>query len=216
MADEIRDFKGVWITKEVWLDTRLNALDKIILTEIDSLDQGDRGCFASNKYIADFCQCSETKVSKSISLLIKLGYVYVQSFDGRQRELKSRLSNNAIQPCKKDKADKQKMQESNIDNKTFNSTNIERGETPKRKRFVPPTLEEVKEYCLERKNNVDPQRFINYYTSNGWMVGKNKMKDWKAAVRTWEKNGFDNNKKTYGENGIAIDQNAVDDLADIF
>ena len=42
------------------------------------------------------------------------------------------------------------------------------------------------------------------------------MKDWKAAVRTWEKNGFDNNKKTYGENGIAIDQNAVDDLADIF
>ena len=54
------------------------------------------------------------------------------------------------------------------------------------KRFAPPTVDEVREYCLERGNHVDPQRFVDYYTSNGWMVGKNKMKDWKAAVRTWE------------------------------
>jgi len=58
----------------------------------------------------------------------------------------------------------------------------------KAKRFVPPTHTEVMRYCLERKNNVDPDRFIDHYTSNGWLVGKNKMKDWKAAVRTWEKN----------------------------
>lgn len=57
----------------------------------------------------------------------------------------------------------------------------------KTKRFTPPTLEEVTDYCWERKNQVDPQRFVDYYTANGWMVGKNKMKDWKAAVRTWEK-----------------------------
>ena len=57
---------------------------------------------------------------------------------------------------------------------------------PTRKRFVPPTVDEVREYCFERGNSVDPQRFVDYYTSNGWMVGKNKMKDWKAAVRTWE------------------------------
>lgn len=54
------------------------------------------------------------------------------------------------------------------------------------KRFTPPTVEQVQEYCWERDNCVDPQRFVDYYTSNGWMVGKNKMKDWKAAVRTWE------------------------------
>ena len=60
----------------------------------------------------------------------------------------------------------------------------------KRKRFVPPTLEEVQAYCYERNNGVDAERFIDYYTSNGWLVGKNKMKDWKAAVRTWERNGF--------------------------
>lgn len=121
MAENERDFKGVWIPKVVWLDTRLNALDKVILTEIDSLDCGEKGCYASNKYIADFCQCSETKVSKSISLLIKLGYLYVQSFDGRQRELKSRLANLTSQPCKKDKAELQNMQESNTSNNTVNN-----------------------------------------------------------------------------------------------
>ena len=54
------------------------------------------------------------------------------------------------------------------------------------KRFTPPTVDEVRAYCKERGNGVDPQRFVDYYSSNGWMVGKNKMKDWKAAVRTWE------------------------------
>lgn len=54
------------------------------------------------------------------------------------------------------------------------------------KRFVPPSVDEVRDYCQERGNNVDPQRFVDYYSSNGWMVGKTKMKDWKAAVRTWE------------------------------
>lgn len=53
--------------------------------------------------------------------------------------------------------------------------------------FIPPTLEEVTAYCQERNNNVDPERWFNYYTSNGWKVGKNPMKDWKAAVRTWER-----------------------------
>ena len=63
----------------------------------------------------------------------------------------------------------------------------------KAKRFTPPTLDEVTAYCHERGNNVDPQHFIDYYTSNGWLVGRNKMKDWKAAVRTWERNGYSSN-----------------------
>ena len=103
-------------------------------------------------------------------------------------------------------------------------------------RFTPPTLEDVGAYCLERKNNVDPERFIDYYTSNGWLVGKTKMKDWKAAVRTWEKNGYSNcNKSNSGTSqlvtingkdyeykngkyyvphgcGIAVDPYAEDDL----
>lgn len=54
-------------------------------------------------------------------------------------------------------------------------------------RFKPPTLEEVGRYCAERDNLVDAQKFVDHYTSNGWRVGKNPMKDWRAAVRTWER-----------------------------
>lgn len=58
----------------------------------------------------------------------------------------------------------------------------------KEKRFAPPTLQEVKDYCLKMGyTHVDAERFIDYYTSNGWMVGKNRMKDWKAAVRNWDR-----------------------------
>lgn len=56
---------------------------------------------------------------------------------------------------------------------------------PPRTRFSPPTVEEVHAYCKEKGYAVDPQRFVDYYTSNGWKVGKNPMKDWKAAVRNW-------------------------------
>ena len=56
------------------------------------------------------------------------------------------------------------------------------------KRFIPPTVDEVRAYCEARGNNVDPQKFVDYYSSNGWRVGRNPMRDWKAAVRsTWEK-----------------------------
>ena len=65
----------------------------------------------------------------------------------------------------------------------------------KTKRFIPPSLEDVQSYCLERGNSVDAERFIDYYTANGWMVGKNKMKDWKAAIRTWERSGFSHQKQ---------------------
>lgn len=59
-------------------------------------------------------------------------------------------------------------------------------ETITKERWTSPTLEDVKTYCLERKNKVDPDKWHSWYTANGWKVGKNPMKDWRAAVRTWE------------------------------
>ena len=72
--------------------------------------------------------------------------------------------------------------ESNINN-INNISQLTKGPA----RFRPPTLEEVAAYCKERDNRVDPSRFLAYYESNGWRVGRNPMKDWKAAVRTWER-----------------------------
>ena len=67
---------------------------------------------------------------------------------------------------------------------------------PRAQRFRPPTLEEVSAYCRERGNSVDAQRFIDYYTANGWRVGKNPMRDWKAAVRTWERGEQNGDNRT--------------------
>ena len=62
-------------------------------------------------------------------------------------------------------------------------------DTTKRKRFTPPTVEEVRQYCQERKNGIDAERFIDYYTARGWELKQGqKIKDWKACIRTWERN----------------------------
>lgn len=61
------------------------------------------------------------------------------------------------------------------------------------KSFRPPTVEEVKEYCLKRKNSVNPTDFVNHYNANGWMRGKTKIKCWKSCVHTWEKNSIKTN-----------------------
>ena len=68
------------------------------------------------------------------------------------------------------------------------------------KYFNKPTILDIKDFCLERNNNIDPNSFFNYYESKGWMIGKNKMKDWKAAVRTWE---LRENKQTYKKTGTS-------------
>ncbi|EHQ41513.1 Uncharacterised protein [Myroides odoratus] len=85
----------------------------------------------------------------------------------------------------------------------FDSVELEAEESFQKKvarktRFSKPTVEEIHEYCFERNNGIDAQRFFDHYESNGWMVGKTKMKDWKAAVRTWERNS---NNKNQNQNG---------------
>ena len=65
----------------------------------------------------------------------------------------------------------------------------------KEKNFKKPTIKEIEDYCKERNNNIDPNHFYDFYESKNWYVGKNKMKDWKACVRTWERNSFSNKGK---------------------
>lgn len=72
-------------------------------------------------------------------------------------------------------------------NTTNNINNINNSNNNNIGRFTPPTVEEVAAYCQERGNSISPEAFIDYYSSRGWMIGKNKMKDWKATVRNWER-----------------------------
>ena len=82
--------------------------------------------------------------------------------------------------------------------------------TTKRKRFEKPTLSQITQYCLERNNNVNAEQFYDYYESNGWKVGKNAMKDWKACVRTWERNCYDKPIKKKNNK-----QDALNDMRDL-
>ena len=64
---------------------------------------------------------------------------------------------------------------------------VDESTQPKAKKFIKPTIEEVRDYCTSRENSVDAEKFYDYYEAVGWKLGKNPMKDWKAAIRTWEK-----------------------------
>ena len=94
--------------------------------------------------------------------------------------------------------------------KVNNIGDIPQAESPpsakKRTVFKPPTIEEVRAYCLERGNSVDAERWHNHYRSNGWMVGKTKMVDWKAAVRTWERNGYDRDRRPAATSDPELDK----------
>ena len=85
--------------------------------------------------------------------------------------------------------------------------------TEKKERFKAPTVEEVQEYCTERGNNIDAQHFVDYYSARGWMLGKNHIKDWKACVRTWERNDSfkpqkhnEQPEKKYDQNGYESEE----------
>lgn len=82
-----RDFKGVWIPKEIWLNDKLSLLEKVLLVEISSLDNEEH-CIASNEYLASFCGCSESSVTKAIKKLKKLELLEEIAFDGRIRKLR--------------------------------------------------------------------------------------------------------------------------------
>lgn len=80
--------------------------------------------------------------------------------------------------------------EEQVSNRLLTANKNDKNEKNEKNSFTPPSAVDVLYYCKERKNNVDAETFIAFYQSKGWMVGRNKMKDWKACVRTWEKSSL--------------------------
>ncbi len=124
----------------------------------------------------------------------------------RQRERQKLLASDGHVTITGSHATEEEREE-DLDIKNKNNNMGDPADAPERKRstrkpFIPPAVEEVRAYCTERGNSVDAEAFVDFYASKGWMIGKNKMKDWKAAVRTWEqgdkrkgvKNGGGNRK----------------------
>jgi len=183
----IRDFKGVWIPREIWLNQNISWMEKLFLTEINSLDN-EQGCFASNDYFAEFFYLSRQRCSQIIGSLVKKGMLS-RKYEREGKMVKRRVLNildTGIKNINKGyqiylPGYQENYQDNNTTNNTVNKKNVGRV-------FTPPSLQEVKEYLQYLKETrIDAQEFIDFYASKGWMVGKNKMVDWKAAVRTWIK-----------------------------
>ena len=138
-----------------------------------------------------------------------------KSLDNFVDEYGAAITKQAILDAKKQGKSHIKYVEGVLKNKMLEE-NIP-ANNPKRKRFVKPTLSQITQYCLERNNNVNAEQFYDYYESNGWKVGKNSMKDWKAAVRTWERSEYrkTNFKKNSKEDAINVVNNLMNKLGGV-
>lgn len=161
--DYPRDFKGIWIPKEIWLDENLTAIDKIIFSEINSLDVEDSdGCYASNEYLASFCKCGVTKVSTSISKLTDLGYIKLVKTDGRKRWLKTCLSKNERQAFKNRKPDIQKQKQRNIPSNRDDKNSIKHASPDKSGEDninIYASFPEEKEVCAKKQSRYIPDDY---------------------------------------------------------
>ena len=179
-----RIVKGIWIPIEIWQNRSLSWNEKILLMEIDSFTAKDRECYISNEYIAELLGVSVSWASKCLSHLLDLGLVRVVKFDGRKRYVESTIQFNAD-------LNESSMQDGITVQHTDNNEyiNINNNSLYKKgsSRFQKPTIEEIRQYCLEKGYNVDAEQFFNFYESKGWVVGKAPMKNWRAAVSTWNK-----------------------------
>jgi hypothetical protein len=161
-----RDFKGVWIKKEIWLNTNLSLIEKVLIVEIDSLDKSNRGCFASNEYLAKFVQLSEGRVANIISDLKKRDFLIQLFFDGRNRGLRINKHkcessfNENVKPdlTKTGKRTSRKREYTNTDNNTINNTINILSENSKE--FSPIEINgiEIKEY---KNGKVNPFQLIS-------------------------------------------------------
>jgi hypothetical protein len=188
------------IPATVRYDERLKLLSRMLYGEITALSNEKGYCWANNKYFATLYKVSIRTITDCIKQLIDCGYITSQiiykenSKEVEQRILK--LANTPRRNFQEGIEEKQytPLEENFQDNITSINNTI--NNRKKKKEFTPPTLEEVKAYCEERKNNVNPQRFIDHYAVADWKDTNGKpVRNWKQKIiSVWEK---DSNKNSY-------------------
>ena len=166
------------IPAEVRYSKKLTPNAKLLYAEITALCNMNGKCIASTQYFCNLYNVSRSSVQNWLKLLEENGYII--------RVVKYKLGSREIESRSITLVDKPSLKIS-TDNTNINITNTNLTDSNKKAFFKKPTFDEVNNYCLERNNNIDAEAFIDFYESKNFMIGKNKMKDWKAAVRTWEK-----------------------------
>lgn len=182
-----------------FMSTELGIQSKnemLLYALIYSYSDGGSAFYGSTEYLAKRLGSSKSRIIKVLNEMVSKGLInkktsgrynfYVTNFSYVCNTEEPPVSVQHPEGCQTDTKVSVIPTPNNINNNIKNNIRA--------KRFVKPTVEEVEAYCKERNNNVDAKKFISHYDSNGWMVGRSSMKDWKGAVNTWERNNFDNRK----------------------
>lgn len=187
-----------FITIPDWMhDLDLDVYETIILATIFGFSQdGDSRFSGSQNYLARKAKCSRRKVVNCLENLLSKGFI--EKFDVNVRGIHlceytfntSAFDAQGVHQVHRGcECDAHNNIDDNIDINTLSNKG--------RSKFQKPSLEQIRYYCQERGNQVDPEKFFNFYESKGWVVGKSPMKDWKAAVRTWEHRRPEITRATY-------------------
>ena len=166
------------IPAEVRYNKKLTPNAKLLYAEITALCNMNGKCTASTQYFCRLYEVSRSSIQNWLKLLEDNGYITRDvKYKQGSREIESRYIKLVDNPSVKISTDNTNI---NINNNNITYSN-------RKALFKKPTLDSVKSYCIERNNNIDAEAFLDFYESKDWKIGKNKMKDWKAAVRTWER-----------------------------
>ena len=179
------------LTAEVRYSKALTPNAKLLYAELTALCNMNGKCTASTEYFCRLYEVSRVSIQKWLKNLEDNNHIRrVNIYKQGSKEILTRVITLVNTPSK----------EKLTDNTNINITNTNLTDSNKKAFFKKPTLDEVKNYCILRKNNIEAEAFIDFYESKGWQIGKEKMKSWKACVRTWENR--DNNLKTKGMSKI--------------
>ena len=174
------------IPADVRYSKKLTPNSKLLYAEITALCNMNGKCTASTQYFATLYNVSKTSIQNWLKILEDNKFINRHNkYKEGTKEILSRYINLIVTPTqKKLSTPTQNKLRDNINTKVYNNTNTTYSN---KGRFKKPDLLDIKNYCLERQNNVDAEAFIDFYDSKDWKIGKNKMKNWKAAIRTWER-----------------------------
>jgi len=197
-----------------------NSTRKSYITHLDSLDILDKlSDEQAGKLFKAIKFYQKTKKTPDLDLMLDLVFTpflnqFIRDDENYEKTCEARRvaggkgGKQKVANASKSKQNVANLADSDSKSDSDSDSDSKNKKDSKNKNFTPPTLEEVKNYCQERKNTVNPEKWISHYQSNGWKVGKNQMKDWKAAVRTWEGNSFESKPTQFAnKDQIRLDNN---------
>lgn len=211
--------KGIWIPFEIWELADLSPMQRILLAKIHALSQKDGACWAGDEYLAEALVCTPQYIRKMRKDLCETEHISCEGY-GHRRKMTVLVKATTVasndwnkQPQLQELQQPLQVEATTVAKvattvaQTIEPTIEKSKEQVKSRRFKAPTLQECMERFEEAGSSADEgEKFFNFYESKGWMIGRNKMKDWNAAARNWIKRNNDERQKTSNKTSPSRDE----------